>query len=1062
MKKNILLLGLLLSALYIYSQPNYVLEYDLIFKIQTSDRRYHLNEFRYATASGNTQKIRNLVFYGTHGIIPKKETIKIPVSNGPINQIVVWGVRQFKDGWPLGWNTKCESTKTIYSDYSNTGYFFELTSLALPCFDGRWELTVNKFIFRPDLEIQGRMIGGEIAVKEGNMGDDDILIINATAGFPSAVYKWQYSTNSTVWQNLPAKFISNDSTVQLKANELLTETELLAQYNKAVFFRITYDYGNNGSNVLTYTLNKSSPHIINKEITPNKCKGDSEAKIKLTFDRPLLPNETMNVEYGISTDKIEINSENPMGEGNTVILTGLPEGKVPIQVSGEINNISNYSDGISHKDSVFIVDPEPVEMTVSDQRHISCYEGNDGAFRVNASGGVKNYKLFLKQESVDDDFREIPFPSAEATSIYVDNLQAGTYKLYIVDGNDCQCRDKLNYASVEQLILNQPPAPMEKVGSDMKNPTGFGLTNGYVAINVTGGTLKADNSYNVVWKDKSGSVLSSVYNEYNEVEHFYSSILSNIGDGEYTVEITDKNYAGAYPNCNASCVVRDTFTLVQPPPLVVSIKETHYISCWGDSDGELTAYAEGGAPFDAPFRYKYTWFRVEADKAIELETDSVQGDLTSGYYRVRVEDQSGNVTVSSNTLLPQPDKLVIYATGSEIPCNGNSVGSVGVTATGGTPPYLYEWNTGDETQSVQDLPIGVYEVKVSDTRNCFQKATAVISSPDQMEISTVVTHPVCYGEKNGSIQVSVTGGRPPYTYQWDTGSPDKDLFNIGAGTYRLIVSDINGCTISHSDTLVYPEPLKIELGPDRTLCRDQSLTLSPEVEDNSSTFLWLKNGEFFSSSKQVTITEEGIYTIEQTDSRSCKARDTINIQVADVEISSEFIVASNVFRNDTILFVNISDPFPEQAEWIIADNPKVKVVETNEHYVRIIFSENGLYTIGFRSRVGECFREIYKDIVVIEPEDFFSTDEFLQDLILHFSVHPNPNSGIFSATIELEKKASIRLRLVNLSTGTTLSDIRLYGETDYLVPYDLPLSSGTYGLILETAAGKAIVKIIAF
>ena len=62
------------------------------------------------------------------------------------------------------------------------------------------------------------------------------------------------------------------------------------------------------------------------------------------------------------------------------------------------------------------------------------------------------------------------------------------------------------------------------------------------------------------------------------------------------------------------------------------------------------------------------------------------------------------------------------------------------------------------------------------------------------------------GSTDGSIDISISGGTSPYTYNWTPGGSINNLTGIPAGNYTLIVSDLNGCQLP-AQTWTVTEPL---------------------------------------------------------------------------------------------------------------------------------------------------------------------------------------------------------------------------------------------------------------
>lgn len=783
------------------------------------------------------------------------------------------------------------------------------------------------------------------------------------------------------------------------------------------------------------------------------CHGFATGQIEVKVTGGIIIQQEEKLPYIYEWVSIEKGQETVLIDQVTAIATDLPAGSYKV-------NITDGSDPVNTTTSNIIeITQPPLQITKPTLRNVSCFSGNDGFIHIAVEGGVGNYKLFRKQHGVDKAFAEYPI-EADNKTFKLDRLIAGKYEIYIQDGNDCYA--KILGEDIKIIEITQPRKAIEIVKMSKVEPSGFGLSNGSITISINGGTPNPDNSYNIVWKNKNGqTILTTTQGDF--MDGLFVTTLENQPDGEYTVEVRDGNYNIAYPDANTCCFVITTYKLTEPAKLEVAIEETQVISCNGRSDGELTAHATGGYvnTNTSGLPYKYKWYKQTEGGFIILhnENTSVLKNREVGTYKVEIEDYSRVVNITSiEFILVEPEVLKATSTQQLITC-GQTIDVV-VYPTGGTKPYRYEWNTGDFTQTLEDRHPGKYFAFITDSRGCETTTISKITTPSNLAVTGVYTDPICYKASNGTITLSVTGGRAPYTYQWSNGATTMNLQNLIAGNYTVVVTDKDGCSYSESFILEDPKQLTVDLGEERTLCNGQELVLTPIVEDPNTKFYWTSDNGFTSTKSSVSLTKEGRYQLTITDSKGCVATDDINVKVTDIDISSEIVVASQVFVNDTIVIVNISNPEPDRIEWLFNDKDPIKVTQEEQHFAKVVFSKTGNYSIGIRSHVGSCYQDVIKTITVVEEDDTLN-DRFKESLIKQFYITPNPNDGNFEAIVDLAKESAIRLRVINLWNGTTADDRTLNGQKEYKVRYSLSLThANIYLVLLETSSGKMVLRML--
>ncbi|QIA06267.1 HYR domain-containing protein [Draconibacterium halophilum] len=168
---------------------------------------------------------------------------------------------------------------------------------------------------------------------------------------------------------------------------------------------------------------------------------------------------------------------------------------------------------------------------------------------------------------------------------------------------------------------------------------------------------------------------------------------------------------------------------------------------------------------------------------------------------------------------PQIDSIVT----TEPLCNNVLNGTANVHIAGGTEPYSYLWSTGHTTPSVSGLGADTFWVQVSDANLCTVSDTFIITEPEPFVISPtspIVVSPSCFGAEDGWAFVEVSGGIPPYRFNWDNNADPMGVyqdtaFNLPAGIYNVYVTDSANCAAANIQvTVPQPPPPILNCPPD--------------------------------------------------------------------------------------------------------------------------------------------------------------------------------------------------------------------------------------------------------
>lgn len=152
-------------------------------------------------------------------------------------------------------------------------------------------------------------------------------------------------------------------------------------------------------------------------------------------------------------------------------------------------------------------------------------------------------------------------------------------------------------------------------------------------------------------------------------------------------------------------------------------------------------------------------------------------------------------------------------------CFGLCDGLATVTPTGGTPPYTFQWSSGQTTQTITGLCAGPAPTcSVSDASGpcAAQNPSPVISEPPLLSVLISGVAGPC--DTCDTVSAIVNGGTPPHVYLWSNGDTGQSILVCGGGNYTITVSDANSCTASASVTVTFPPPLTISLTVTNATC----------------------------------------------------------------------------------------------------------------------------------------------------------------------------------------------------------------------------------------------------
>lgn len=169
------------------------------------------------------------------------------------------------------------------------------------------------------------------------------------------------------------------------------------------------------------------------------------------------------------------------------------------------------------------------------------------------------------------------------------------------------------------------------------------------------------------------------------------------------------------------------------------------------------------------------------------------------YYKIKFTDNGTGFVCGSGstggTILRKLAALTVTGETTDVSCFGGNDGLIDLTVTGGVDPFSYSWSNGDTTQNVTGLVAGSYTCTITDSNGTIVVSdNFVISEPPAIVPVTQITDETEDGANDGSINLSISGGIPPYTYLWSNDETTQDIADLADGNYCVTITDANFCT----------------------------------------------------------------------------------------------------------------------------------------------------------------------------------------------------------------------------------------------------------------------------
>ena len=252
-------------------------------------------------------------------------------------------------------------------------------------------------------------------------------------------------------------------------------------------------------------------------------------------------------------------------------------------------------------------------------------------------------------------------------------------------------------------------------------------------------------------------------------------------DSTITVLIQDPSEVAEFyfedaGNCveEFSLVIEETVTPIQVVSTAINI------DCFDNEFGRIETTATGGTP-----PYAYLWSNNETTPNLE--------NLEAGNYGLTITD-SNECTVEIMYTIFQPDYPLLNPMVQELSCYESNDGALGF-GNNDCIDCSFVWSNGSTEADISGLAAGYYEVEITDVNTgCVFNFDFELEEPPAI-LSATITSPEIDENMNGTASVNVTGGTPPYSYQWshDDTENTNNVEGLSSGEYLVTVTDSDDC-----------------------------------------------------------------------------------------------------------------------------------------------------------------------------------------------------------------------------------------------------------------------------
>ena len=501
-----------------------------------------------------------------------------------------------------------------------------------------------------------------------------------------------------------------------------------------------------------------------------------------------------------------------------------------------------------------------------------------GSFAVNVAGGWGEYQYRIVSHAVYGNFT--------STSVF-DGLVSDTYTVAVKDKEGCVV------TFTQQMA---PPAPIAATITST-NVRCFNDADGTINVLTTSG---GSGNYSYELWEVGGSQIGSTQT---------GTTFGHLDARSYVVKIID----------GMNCDIELPITITEPNELLVTAGISSPRTCHTGATVSVTVTGGVGS-------YQYA-MSTNGGALGSWQSSGVFSGLTAGEYEFVVKDGNNCESKKSNKVTivdVAPLSLTMDTTNAKVKCNGGNTAEIGFTPSGGMGNNVYTLHKGASTNPAMTISAtqigtdkwaftglytGTYYVVVKSNDCVYTSTGVVIDEAPALQVVSETTNITCYGAKNGTISITVTGGTGNMQYAI---SPrfdrvvDRGYFDeLRKGDYVVRVKDENNCFVDIPVKITEPDLLRVVIDQktDEICYGAQDGSVSLTITGGTQTYSTsIDGGRTWTPNKTLyTGLASGTHTILVKDVNSCTTDIAVTIKEGvDLQATATVIYScnSNRVKND--------------------------------------------------------------------------------------------------------------------------------------------------------------------